>query len=109
MTVKLPDTQGRCTDPMGMFRVVTFGDPCPGCKDGIAVHEAVIPAIDERGNLVYPQFYALCCNCHKEQHIQKYGEEHWSPCVDDQIAIDLRLMNKPPQPITVNSPQVTTA
>lgn len=108
MTVRIPATHGRGADPMGMFRVVTFGDPCPGCETGIAVHEAVIPVIDEGGDIVLPQFYALCCNCHKEQHVQKYGIENWSPCVDDQIAIDLRLMNKPPQPIGISSGQITS-
>jgi hypothetical protein len=107
MQLVLAATQGRCADPMAMFRAVTFGDKCPGCETGVAVHEAVIAAIDEGGDIVLPQFYALCCACHKEQYIRKYGEAVWSPCVDDVIDNDLKLMKLPPQPIGILSGQVT--
>ena len=90
-------------------RAVTFGDPCPGCESGIAVHDAIIPAIDEGGDIVLPHFYALCCDCHRAQHNQKHGDAPYAQCDDSQIAIDLRLMNLPPQPIEVSRTSAATA
>lgn len=63
--------------------MVTFGDDCPGdyCKGaGIAVHSAIIPMVDDGGDVVLPQWYALCCVCHQEQYIKKYGIENVLPC-----------------------------
>ena len=33
----------------------------------------MIPVIDEGGDVVMPQYYALCCVCYAEQFIVKYG------------------------------------
>lgn len=65
---------------------VGFGDPCPGeCDGGIAVHQAVIPMIDEGGDVVLPTYYALCCACHRKQYVQKYGIEFLLPCGCDDV------------------------
>lgn len=83
---------------MAPGRIVTFGDPCPGCKTGVAVHDPIIAAISADGDVILPQFYALCCSCHHAQHLVRHGDAEYAPCNDEQIAIDLRLMHKPPQP-----------
>ena len=71
---------GIAADPMDGHVVVTFGDPCPTCADGVAVHQAVIPLVDDGGDVVLPTYYALCCSCHTEQYIKKYGVERLQPC-----------------------------
>jgi hypothetical protein len=109
VNIQLPATHGRFVDPMAGFRVVTFGDKCPGCETGIAVHEPIIAAISADGDVILPQFYALCCDCHRAQHVMKHGDAPYAQCNDEQIAIDLRLMNKPPQPIGIGSPQLSSS
>ena len=109
MQVRLAATHGRFADPMQGTRANAFGDPCPGCESGIAVHDAIIPTIDDGGDVVLPHFYALCCDCHHAQHVMKHGDAPYAPCNDEQIAIDLRLMNKPPQPIGIGSSQITSS
>lgn len=76
-------TNGAAASPTDGHEVVTFGDQCPGgyCKgDGIAVHSAIIPMVDDGGDVVMPQWYAVCCICHAEQFIKKYGIENIGPC-----------------------------
>lgn len=75
-------TGGTASDPMNGRTVTTWGDPCPGgyCKDGISVHQALIPFIDDGGDVVLPQWYAVCCTCHTEQFIKKYGIDNVGPC-----------------------------
>ena len=67
--------------------LVTFGDDCPSCEGGVAVHQAVIPLIDEGGDVVLPQYYALCCTCHQDQYIRKYGVERLQPCGCDDVPL----------------------
>lgn len=68
--------------------MASFGDDCPGsCADGIAVHQAVIPSIDEGGDVVMPQYYGLCCECWMAQHITKYGLENVQPCGCDLVPL----------------------
>ncbi len=80
------DSHGEASDPITGHTVVTFADDCPGggagpCPSGkLAVHEAVNPTLDDAGNVVLPQFYALCCDCHLTQYIAKYGIELAQPC-----------------------------
>jgi hypothetical protein len=107
MQVTLPATQGRFADPMHGARLITFGDPCPGCESGIAVHEPIIAAISADGDVILPQFYALCCDCHHAQHLMKHGDAPYAQCDDEQVNRDLKLMNLPPQPIGIGSGQVT--
>lgn len=86
-------SQGQSAAAIGGREMVTFGDDCPGqlgrgCPvKGIAVHQAVIPLIDEDGEIVLPQYYALCCECHLEQFITKYGVEHVQPCGCENVPL----------------------
>ena len=76
-------TGGSAASAIEGHEVVTFGDPCPGpdCKGaGLAVHQAIIPLVDDGGDIVLPQWYALCCICHQEQYIKRYGIENLLPC-----------------------------
>jgi hypothetical protein len=75
-------TGGRASHPSEGVTVVTWGDDCPGgyCTDGIAVHQALIPFVDDGGDVVMPQWYAVCCKCYTEQFIKKYGIENVAPC-----------------------------
>lgn len=89
---------GAYSDPLGALKLSTFGDKCPTCELGIAVHEAVIPMLDEVGDIVLPQHYAICCECHKRDYVRKYGAGAWSPCVDDEIQRALDALFKGEQP-----------
>lgn len=80
---------GAASDPMDGHVMVTFGDPCPTCPDGVAVHQAVIPLVDDGGDVVLPSYYALCCDCHTEQYIKKYGVERLQPCGCEQVPLAL--------------------
>ena len=80
-------TNGQASDPVNGHRFVTFGDDCPCCTDGIAVHEARIAMIDEGGDIVLPQFYALCCACERAQFITKYGFDFLQPCGCDDVPL----------------------
>ena len=81
-------TGGRASHPIDGVRVVTFGDDCPGtCDGGIAVHEARIAMIDEGGDIILPQFYAICCACHQEQYITKHGVENVQPCGCEEVPL----------------------
>lgn len=74
-------SHGESAIAIGGREMVTFGDDCPGaCDDGIAVHQAVIPTIDEGGDVVMPQYYALCCVCYADQYVTKYGIEFLKRC-----------------------------
>lgn len=79
-------SNGASSMAIGGREMVTFGDDCPGATsagcpvDGIAVHQANIPVVDEGGDVVMPQYYALCCDCRMEQFITKYGLENVQPC-----------------------------
>ena len=84
---------GQSSMAIGGRELVTFGDDCPGSTSagcnvgGIAVHQAVIPQIDEGGDVVMPQYYALCCDCHMDQFITKYGIEHVQPCGCENVPL----------------------
>ena len=79
-------SNGESTYAIGGREMVTFGDDCPGATSagcpvsGIAVHQAVIPVVDEGGDVVMPQYYALCCVCYADQFVTKYGIEHLQRC-----------------------------
>ena len=86
-------TGGSASHPIEGHEAVTFGDECPGdwCKgQGIAVHQAIIPMVDDGGDIVLPQWYSLCCVCHTEQYIKKYGIENVLPCGCQDV--DLQAM-----------------
>lgn len=80
-------SRGASADAMDGRVMVTFGDPCPSCADGIAVHQAVIPLIDDGGDVVLPQYYAVCCLCHTEQYIKRYGIERLQPCGCQEVPL----------------------
>lgn len=83
---------GAAADPMDGHVMVTFGDPCPGTTcggGGVAVHQAIIALIDEGGDIVLPTYYALCCLCHTEQYITKYGVERLQPCGCAEVPLAL--------------------
>lgn len=79
-------SNGQSATALGGREQVTFGDDCPGATsagcsvDGLAVHQAVIPVIDEGGDVVMPQYYALCCVCYSEQFVVKYGIDELKRC-----------------------------
>lgn len=84
---------GQSAMAIGGREIVTFGDDCPGATSagcpvaGIAVHQAMIAQVDEGGDVVMPQYYALCCDCHMEQFITKYGIEHVQPCGCENVPL----------------------
>ena len=49
-------------------------------SDSLKAAQAIVPLVDAEGNIVWPQYYALCCDCHMDQYIRKYGIEHLLPC-----------------------------
>ena len=106
-------TNGRGADPMGP-RVMEFGAPCPICmrEDVYAVHEAVVPLIDEGGDIVLPHLYALCCDCDRVQSLQKYGQP-WQGCgcgeVDLQALARSQQLLEPAVPISATDARVTIA
>ena len=105
-------TNGRGADPMGP-RLMAFTDPCPVCeRPGMyAVHEAVVPLIDEGGDLVLPHLYGICCDCHRRQSLQKYGEP-WQGCGCENSDLQALARSQQPSevvPITAMDARVTIA
>lgn len=80
-------SHGMAADPVDGMTQVTFGDQCPSCADGIAVHQAMIAMIDDGGDIVLPTYYAVCCDCHRAQYIKKYGIENLLPCGCENVSL----------------------
>ena len=106
-------SNGRGADPMGP-RLVDFGAACPVCTgaDVYAVHEAVVPLVDEGGDIVLPHLYAVCCDCYRAQYVQKYGPPVAVCGCQDVDLQALARAHQPPvtaPPIGVNDSTVTVA